>query len=317
MESRLDPPFQMENTKVWIAGHRGLVGGAIAKRLSRENCSIVTIDRNALDLRDQIGVKKWLEKEKPSVIIIAAAKVGGILANSTQPADFLYDNLVIETNIIKAAYEIEVKKLLFLGSSCIYPRDAKQPMVEEELLTGPLEKTNESYAIAKIAGLKLCEAYRTQYGCDFISAQPTNLYGEGDKFDPEMGHVIPALMVKAHEGKLNNYPKLNVWGSGTPKREFLYIHDLADALVHLLKNYSGKSHINIGTGEEFSIKQLAEKICDVVGFQGKLVFDTTKPDGSPRKLVNNSRLAKLGWKSKTSLDEGLTKTYKWYLDNIS
>ena len=317
MESRLDPPFQMENTKVWIAGHRGLVGGAIAKRLSRENCSIVTIDRNALDLRDQIGVKKWLEKEKPSVIIIAAAKVGGILANSTQPADFLYDNLVIETNIIKAAHEIEVKKLLFLGSSCIYPRDAKQPMVEEELLTGPLEKTNESYAIAKIAGLKLCEAYRTQYGCDFISAQPTNLYGEGDKFDPEMGHVIPALMVKAHTGKLNNYPKLNVWGSGTPKREFLYIHDLADALVHLLKNYSGKSHINIGTGEEFSIKQLAEKICDVVGFQGELVFDTTKPDGSPRKLVNNSRLAKLGWKSKTSLDEGLTKTYKWYLDNIS
>ena len=317
MESRLDPPFQMENTKVWIAGHRGLVGGAIAKRLSRENCSIVTIDRNKLDLRDQIGVKKWLEKEKPSVIIIAAAKVGGILANSTQPADFLYDNLVIETNIIKAAYEIEVKKLLFLGSSCIYPRDAKQPMVEEELLTGPLEKTNESYAIAKIAGLKMCEAFRTQYGCDFISAQPTNLYGEGDKFDPEMGHVIPALMVKAHEGKLNNYPKLNVWGSGTPKREFLYIHDLADALVHLLKNYSGKSHINIGTGEEFSIKQLAEKICDVVGFQGKLVFDTTKPDGSPRKLVNNSRLAKLGWKSKTSLDEGLTKTYKWYLDNIS
>ena len=317
MESRLDPPFQMENTKVWIAGHRGLVGGAIAKRLSRENCSIVTIDRNKLDLRDQIGVKKWLEKEKPSVIIVAAAKVGGILANSTQPADFLYDNLVIETNIIKAAHEIEVKKLLFLGSSCIYPRDAKQPMVEEELLTGPLEKTNESYAIAKIAGLKLCEAYRTQYGCDFISAQPTNLYGEGDKFDPEMGHVIPALMVKAHEGKLNNYPKLNVWGSGTPKREFLYIHDLADALVHLLKNYSGKSHINIGTGEEFSIKQLAEKICDVVGFQGELVFDTTKPDGSPRKLVNNSRLAELGWKSKTSLDEGLTKTYKWYLDNMS
>ena len=239
------------------------------------------------------------------------------MANSTQPADFLYDNLVIETNIIKAAHEIEVKKLLFLGSSCIYPRDAKQPMVEEELLTGPLEKTNESYAIAKIAGLKMCEAFRTQYGCDFISAQPTNLYGEGDKFDPEMGHVIPALMVKAHKGKLNNSPKLNVWGSGTPKREFLYIHDLADALVHLLKNYSGKSHINIGTGEEFSIKQLAEKICDVVGFQGELVFDTTKPDGSPRKLVNNSRLAELGWKSKTSLDEGLAKTYKWYLDNVS
>lgn len=317
MEGKLETPFQMENKKVWIAGHRGLVGGAIAKRLSREACRIITIDRDALDLRDQIGVKKWLEKEKPSIIIVAAAKVGGILANSSQPADFLYDNLVIETNIIKAAYEIEVKKLLFLGSSCIYPRDAKQPMVEEELLTGPLEKTNESYAIAKIAGLKLCEAYRTQYGCDFISAQPTNLYGEGDKFDPEMGHVIPALMVKAHKGKLNNYPKLHVWGSGTPKREFLYIHDLADALVHLLNNYSGKSHINIGTGEEFSIKQLAEKICDVVGFQGELVFDTTKPDGSPRKLVNNSRLAELGWKSKTSLDEGLTKTYKWYLDNMS
>ena len=317
MEGKLETPFQMENTKVWIAGHRGLVGGAIAKRLSRENCTIVTIDRDELDLRDQVGVKKWLEKEKPSIIILAAAKVGGIVANSTQPADFLYDNLVIETNIIKAAHEIEVKKLLFLGSSCIYPRDAKQPMVEEELLTGPLEKTNESYAIAKIAGLKMCEAFRTQYGCDFISAQPTNLYGEGDKFDPEMGHVIPALMVKAHKGKLNNSPKLNVWGSGTPKREFLYIHDLADALVHLLKNYSGKSHINIGTGEEFSIKQLAEKIRDVVGFQGELVFDTTKPDGSPRKLVNNSRLAELGWKSKTSLDEGLTKTYKWYLDNMS
>ena len=317
MEGKLETPFQMENTKVWIAGHRGLVGGAIAKRLSRENCTIVTIDRDELDLRDQVGVKKWLEKEKPSIIILAAAKVGGIVANSTQPADFLYDNLVIETNIIKAAHEIEVKKLLFLGSSCIYPRDAKQPMVEEELLTGPLEKTNESYAIAKIAGLKMCEAFRTQYGCDFISAQPTNLYGEGDKFDPEMGHVIPALMVKAHKGKINNQSKLNVWGSGSPKREFLYIHDLADALVHLLKNYSGKSHINIGTGEEFSIKQLAEKICDVVGFQGKLVFDTTKPDGSPRKLVNNSRLAELGWKSKTSLDEGLAKTYKWYLDNVS
>ena len=317
MEGKLETPFQMENTKVWIAGHRGLVGGAIAKRLSRENCTIVTIDRDELDLRDQVGVKKWLEKEKPSIIILAAAKVGGIVANSTQPADFLYDNLVIETNIIKAAHEIEVKKLLFLGSSCIYPRDAKQPMVEEELLTGPLEKTNESYAIAKISGLKMCEAFRTQYGCDFISAQPTNLYGEGDKFDPEMGHVIPALMVKAHKGKLNNSPKLNVWGSGTPKREFLYIHDLADALVHLLKNYSGKSHINIGTGEEFSIKQLAEKICDVVGVQGELVFDTTKPDGSPRKLVNNSRLAEMGWKSKTSLDEGLAKTYKWYLDNVS
>ena len=317
MEGKLETPFQMENTKVWIAGHRGLVGGAIAKRLSRENCTIVTIDRDELDLRDQVGVKKWLEKEKPSIIILAAAKVGGIVANSTQPADFLYDNLVIETNIIKAAHEIEVKKLLFLGSSCIYPRDAKQPMVEEELLTGPIEKTNESYAIAKIAGLKMCEAFRTQYGCDFISAQPTNLYGEGDKFDPEMGHVIPALMVNAHKGKLNNSPKLNVWGSGTPKREFLYIHDLADALVHLLKNYSGKSHINIGTGEEFSIKQLAEKIRDVVGFQGELVFHTTKPDGSPRKLVNNSRLAELGWKSKTCLDEGLTKTYKWYLDNMS
>ena len=317
MEGKLDPPLQMENTKVWIAGHRGLVGGAIAKRLSRENCTIVTIDRDELDLTDQVSVKKWLEKEKPSIIILAAAKVGGIFANSTQPADFLYDNLVIETNIIKAAHEIEVKKLLFLGSSCIYPRDAKQPMVEEELLTGPLEKTNESYAIAKIAGLKMCEAFRTQYGCDFISAQPTNLYGEGDKFDPEMGHGIPALKAKAHKGKLNNSPKLNVWGSGTPKREFLYIHDLADALVHLLKNYSGKSHINIGTGEEFSIKQLAEKICDVVGFQGELVFDTTKPDGSPRKLVNNSRLAELGWKSKTSLDEGLAKTYKWYLDNVS
>ena len=317
MEGKLETPFQMENTKVWIAGHRGLVGGAIAKRLSRENCSIVTIDRNELDLRDQIGVKKWLEKEKPSIIIIAAAKVGGIFANSTQPADFLYDNLVIETNIIKTAHEIEVKKLLFLGSSCIYPRNAKQPMVEEELLTGPLETTNESYAIAKIAGLKLCEAYRTQYGCDFISAQPTNLYGEGDKFDPEMGHVIPALMVKAHKGKINNYPKLNVWGSGTPRREFLYIHDLADALVYLLKNYSGKSHINIGTGEEFSIKKLAEKICDIVGFQGELVFDKSKPDGSPRKLVNNSRLAELGWKSKTNLNDGLTKTYKWYLDNMS
>ena len=317
MEGKLETPFQMENTKVWIAGHRGLVGSAIAKRLSRENCTIVTIDRDELDLRDQVGVKKWLEKEKPSIIILAAAKVGGIVANSTQPADFLYDNLVIETNIIKAAHEIEVKKLLFLGSSCIYPRDAKQPMVEEELLTGPLEKTNESYAIAKIAGLKMCEAFRTQYGCDFISAQPTNLYGEGDKFDPELGHVIPALMVKAHKGKINDYPTLNVWGSGTPKREFLYIHDLADALIHLLKNYSGKSHINIGTGEEFSIKQLAEKICDVVGFQGELVFDKTKPDGSPRKLVNNSRLAELGWKSKTNLNDGLTKTYKWYLDNIN
>jgi GDP-L-fucose synthase len=309
-------PFSLAGKKIWVAGQTGMVGSAVSKRLASENCELFLVNRSELDLRDQKAVRSWLNKNMPDVIVVAAATVGGILANSSRPAEFLYDNLVIETNIIHGAYEIGVQKLLFLGSACIYPRDASQPMSEEAILTGPLEPTNQWYAVAKIAGIKLCEAYRKQYKCDFISAQPNNLYGAGDNFDPDTSHVIPALIVKAHAAKTTVHSSFVVWGTGSPMREFLHVDDLADALVHLLKTYSGLTHINIGSGEELSIHELAQCVADTVGFNGKLVFDSSKPDGAMRKLLDATRMNKLDWAPSIHLKEGLKSTYKWYLQNV-
>jgi GDP-L-fucose synthase len=314
-DDKLAQPFSLAGKRIWVAGHRGMVGSATVRRLARESCEILVADRAELELRDQASVLTWMERAKPDVVIVAAATVGGIYANSTRPADFLYDNLAIEANIIHAAYKLAVRKLLFLGSACIYPREAAQPMSEDALLTGPLEPTNEWYAIAKIAGIKLCQAYRKQHGCDFISAQPNNLYGPGDNFDLEGSHVIPALMVKAHEAKLSGAASFELWGSGKPLREFLHVDDLADALIHLLKHYSGPVPLNIGTGEEVSIADLAHTIAGVVGFTGALTFDTNKPDGSPRKLLDDRRMKALGWESSIGLKDGLASTYRWFLDH--
>jgi GDP-L-fucose synthase len=314
-DDKLTQPFSLAGKRVWVAGHTGMVGGATARRLAREDCELLTVPHAKLDLRDQAGVSDWMKRERPDVVVVAAATVGGILANSTRPADFLYDNLAIETHIIHAAYRHEVQKLLFLGSACIYPREAAQPMPEEALLTGPLEPTNEWYAIAKIAGIKLCQAYRRQHGCDFISAQPNNLYGPGDNFDLATSHVIPALMRKAHEAKLAGSPSFELWGSGRPKREFLYVDDLADALVYLLKHFSGEVPLNIGTGGEVTIAELARTIADVVGFGGTLTFDTSRPDGSPRKLLDDRRIRALGWQASVGLRDGLATTYRWFLEH--
>ncbi len=309
-------PFTLAGKKIWVAGQTGMVGAAVLKRLASEDCSLCLVKRSELDLRDQKAVRIWLSKNMPDVIVVAAGTVGGILANSSRPAEFLYDNLAIETNIIHGAYEIGVQKLLFLGSACIYPRDASQPMSEEALLTGSLEPTNQWYAVAKIAGIKLCEAYRKQYKCDFISAQPNNLYGAGDNFDLNTSHVLPALIAKAHAAKITAQPSIEIWGTGLPMREFMHVDDLADALVHLLKTYSGLTHINIGSGEELSIHELAQCVADTVGFNGKLVFDSSKPDGAPRKLLDATRMNKLDWTPSIHLKEGLESTYKWYLQNI-
>jgi GDP-L-fucose synthase len=314
-DDKLAQPFSLAGKRIWVAGHRGMVGSATVRRLARESCEILVADRAELELRDQASVLTWMERAKPDVVIVAAATVGGIYANSTRPADFLYDNLAIETNIIHAAYKLAVPKLLFLGSACIYPREAAQPMSEDALLTGPLEPTNEWYAIAKIAGIKLCQAYRKQHGCDFISAQPNNLYGPGDNFDLEGSHVIPALIVKAHEAKMSGAASFELWGSGKPLREFLHVDDLADALVHLLKHYSGPVPLNIGTSEEVSIADLAHTIAGVVEFTGALTFDTSKPDGSPRKLLDDRRMKALGWRSSIGLKDGLASTYRWFLDH--
>ena len=308
--------FCLAGKTIWVAGQTGMVGSAVSKRLASEDCELLLVKRSELDLRDQKAVRIWLNKNMPDVIVVAAGTVGGILANSSRPAEFLYDNLAIETNIIHGAYEIGVQKLLFLGSACIYPRDASQPMSEEALLTGPLEPTNQWYAVAKIAGIKLCEAYRKQYKCDFISAQPNNLYGAGDNFDPDTSHVIPALIVKAHAAKTTVQSSIEIWGTGSPMREFLHVDDLADALVHLLKTYSGLTHINIGTGEEISIHELAQSVADTVGFNGELVFDSSKPDGAMRKLLDVTRMNKLDWAPSIHLKEGLKSTYKWYLQNV-
>lgn len=312
-----DTLFSLSGKKVWVAGHRGMVGAAICRRLEIENCDVMIAGREVVDLTRQAEVEDWLADNKPDVVFLAAARVGGILANDTHPAEFIRDNLTIETNVIHGAWRAGVEKLLFLGSSCIYPKMASQPMAEDALLTGPLEPTNEWYAIAKIAGIKMCQAYRKQYGCDFISAQPTNLYGIGDNFDLQSSHVIPALIAKAHAAKVSGASTMDVWGSGTPKREFLYVDDLADALVFLMQNYSGEIQINVGSGQEMSIREVSETITDVVGFSGKLAFDASKPDGTPRKLVDTSRLSALGWEHQTALRDGLKQAYAWYLETQS
>lgn len=309
-------PFDLAGKRIFVAGHRGMAGSAVVRRLQTEDCEILTAGREVLDLRDQAATKAFFDRNRPEVVVLAAAKVGGILANDTYPADFLYDNLVIETNVIGAAFQAGVRKLLFLGSSCIYPKFAPQPIPEDALLTGALEPTNEWYALAKIAGIKLCDAYRKQYGADFISAMPSNLYGPGDNFDLRTSHVLPALMRKAHEAKLAGARSLEVWGTGTPRREFLYVDDLADALVFLLKHYSEPGHINVGTGEDVTIRELAELICRTVGFEGELVFDSSKPDGTPRKLMDVGKLSAMGWRARTSLPEGVAKTYQAFKDSL-
>lgn len=305
-----------KDSKIYVAGHRGLVGSAIVRRLEETGYkNLVYKTSKELDLRDKNAVDSFFAEEKPQFVFLAAAKVGGIIANNVYPADFIRDNLLIQTNIIDAAYRNNITKLLFLGSTCIYPKMAPQPLKEEYLLTGELEPTNEPYAIAKIAGIKMCESYNRQYGTQYISVMPTNLYGENDNFDLHTSHVLPALIRKFHEAKENNKPFVEVWGTGTPKREFLYADDLADACVYLMNTYSGNEIVNIGVGEDIAIKELAEKVKAAVGYTGDIQFDTTKPDGTPRKLVDVTRLNSLGWKANTSLDEGLKKAYQWFLDN--
>lgn len=304
--------YSLEGKRVWVAGHKGMVGSSIVDRLQNEGCEILTISRQELDLLDQRSVREWMKQERPDAIFLAAARVGGIFANANRPADFIYENLMIEANVIDAAFRNNVEKLLFLGSSCIYPRLAKQPIVEDSLLTGPLEKTNEAYAVAKIAGIKLCSAYREQHGCDFISAMPTNLYGPRDNFDLTTSHVLPALIRKAHEAKLADAQELNIWGSGTPKREFLHVDDCADALVFLMRYYSETDHVNVGCGQDIAILDLARLVSDVVGFAGGIVTDPSKPDGTPRKLMSIDRISALGWQPKISLRDGIEATYKWY-----
>jgi GDP-L-fucose synthase len=309
--------FQLEGKRVLVAGHRGMVGAALVRRLASERCEVLTADRTRVDWRDQAAARAWMDDAKPDAVFLAAAKVGGILANDTYPAEFLFDNLMIEANLIDAAYRAKVAKLLFLGSSCIYPKFAQQPIPEEALLTGPLESTNEWYAIAKIAGIKLCQAYRKQYGCDFISAMPTNLYGPGDNFDLTSSHVIPALMRKAHNAKVNGAKDVVIWGSGTPRREFLHVDDCATALVHLMKVYSADTHVNVGAGEDITILELMKLVAEVVGFLGTIARDETKPDGTPRKLMDSSKLRALGWTPQIGLRDGLSKTYQWFLANKS
>jgi GDP-L-fucose synthase len=294
---------------VWVAGHRGMVGSALCRRLAQEPCTVLTVDRRDVDLRRQAEVEAWLEAERPDAVFIAAAKVGGIVANDRHPAAFLYDNLMIEANVIDAARRVDVDKLVFLGSSCIYPKYAEQPIREDALLTGPLEPTNEWYAVAKIAGLKLCQAYRREYGCDFVAAMPTNLYGLEDNFDLESAHVLPALLRKAHAAKRAGADRLEIWGSGTPRREFLHADDCADALVFIMRHYSDHAPINVGCGEDIAIADLARLVMAVVGLDAELVFDCSKPDGTPRKLLDTSRLRALGWRPGIALREGIAQVY--------
>ena len=306
-----------KNNKIYIAGHRGMVGSAIVRKLEQEDfTTILTRTSSELDLCNQQAVNDFFAKEKPEYVFLAAAKVGGILANNIYRAEFLYNNLLIESNIIHAAYVNGVKKLMFLGSSCIYPKLAPQPLKEEYLLTGLLEETNEPYAIAKIAGIKLCEAYRDQYGCNFISAMPTNLYGQGDNYHLQNSHVIPALLRKFHEAKMNKAGHVEIWGTGSPFREFMYVDDLAEACYFLMQQYNDKLFVNMGTGEEVSIKDLAFVVKDVIGYEGEIRFDTTKPDGTPRKLMDSTKIHGLGWKHTTSLQEGLKKAYGHFVEEI-
>ena len=306
------------DAKIYVAGHRGLVGSAIVRNLEAKGYkNIIYRTHKELDLTNQEAVRTFFEEERPEYVFLAAAKVGGIHANNTYPADFIYDNLMIQNNVIKAAHDFEVKKLLFLGSTCIYPKMAPQPIKEEYLLTGSLEETNEAYAVAKIAGLEMCKFFKRQYGDNFISCMPTNLYGPNDNFDLKNSHVLPALIRKFHEAKVNNSEAVEVWGTGTPLREFLYVDDMADACVFLMENYDGEQHVNIGTGEEVSIRELAETVKEVVGFDGELVFNTEMPDGTPRKLTTVDKLHGLGWKHKVSLDKGIRLAYSWFLENYN
>lgn len=310
-------PYELKGKTVWVAGHAGMVGSALVRRLQSEHCCLIEVARREVDLRRQADVERWMKANRPDAVFIAAATVGGILANSTRPGEFLYDNLAIGLNIIDAARHVGVEKLLYIGSSCIYPRLAPQPMSEDAFLTGPLEPTNEAYAIAKISGIMLCRAYRRQYGCDFISAMPTNIYGPGDNFDLASSHVVPALMAKAHQAKVEGAREISVWGTGTPRREFMYVDDLADALVFLMRNYSDESHINVGVGYDVTIRELAGLVANTVGCDAEFVFDASKPDGMPRKLMDSARLLALGWKPRTSFEDGLRRTYDWYASNVA
>src|ERR1700735_4416190 len=306
-------PYSLTGKRVFVAGHGGMVGRALLRRLDSTRAVLQTVERAAGDLRDQRQTFAWFAENKPQAVFVAAAKVGGILANDTRPAEFIYDNLVIETNVIEAARQAGVEKLLFLGSSCIYPKLAPQPIREEALLTGSLEPTNEWYALAKIAGIKLCQAYRRQYGCNFISVMPTNLYGPHDNFDLQTSHVLPALLKKTHLAKVAGAAEMPIWGTGTALREFLHVDDLADACVFLMERYDGESHLNIGSGTEITINALAQRIADIVGWRGHFVHERDKPDGTPRKLLDVSRLRALGWEARIGLEEGLRSTYAWFL----
>lgn len=307
-------PFDLKGKKVFVAGHRGMVGSALVRRLAREDVEILTVQRSEVDLLDQAATNRWFEKARPQVVLHAAAKVGGIHANNTLRAEFIYENLQLAANVIHAAHVNGAEKLLFLGSSCIYPKLAPQPLREDSLLTGELEPTNEPYAIAKIAGVKMVEAYRSQYGSDFISIMPTNLYGPGDNYHPEYSHVVAALIRRFHEAKEMGAPNVTVWGTGTPRREFLYVDDMADASIHLLRHYSGGTLVNVGTGEDITIAEFARVVAKTVGYTGEIVFDPSKPDGTPRKLLDVSRLADLGWKASTSLEEGMKLAYRAFLE---
>ena len=311
-----DAEYRLAGKRVWVAGHRGLVGSAVVRRLAEEDCEILTAGRQQADLRSPSAVNEWMDHNRPHAIFLAAATVGGIHANNTQPGRFIYDNLAIATAVIEAARNHRVEKLLFLGSSCIYPRMAPQPIPETALLTGPLEPTNEWYAIAKIAGIKMCQAYRRQYGCDFISVMPTNLYGPGDNFDPDESHVVPGLMNKMHQAKVAGAPSFAVWGSGNALRDLLFVDDAADGIVFAMKHYSDGQFVNLGSGEEIRIADLAKAIARTVGYNGLLSFDVSMPDGTPRKIVDVSRMKALGWQARTALGDGLKRTYEWYLENL-
>jgi GDP-L-fucose synthase len=315
--ARSGTPYALAGKRVWVAGHRGMVGSALVRRLAQERCELLTADRRSVDLTRQEAVERWMAEARPQAVFLAAAKVGGIFANDSAPAAFLYANLAIEANIIHSAWRSGVEKLLFLGSSCIYPRLAPQPIPEEALLTGPLEPTNEWYAIAKIAGIKLAQAYRKQYGCDFISAMPTNLYGPGDNYDLETSHVLPALIRKAHEAKVRGEPHLVIWGTGTPRRELLHVDDCADALVHLMRVYSQPEHINVGSGEDMPIADLARLVCEVVGFTGEIAHDLSKPDGTPRKLMSGEKLKALGWRPRIALRDGIADAYRTFVESAA
>lgn len=305
--------YDLRGKCVWVAGHNGMVGAALIRRLAQEDCKIITVSRQQCDLTRQSEVEAWMAKARPDAVFMAAAKVGGIVANESYPADFLYSNLMIEANVTAAAHRSGVEKMLFLGSSCIYPKMAQQPITEDALLSGPLEPTNEWYAIAKIAGIKLAQSYRRQYGCDYISAMPTNLYGPGDNYDLTTSHVIPALIRKAHEAKERGDKELEIWGTGEPRREFLHVDDCADALVLVMKTYSEEQHINIGSGEDLPVLELAQMICKIVGFEGAIAHDLSKPDGTPRKLMSGDKLRALGWRPKISLHEGVEDAYRAFL----